>query len=70
MQSMISADVILGIESEKHNNRFSDQTERDCDCVGIITMSRYTVDSTIWPQEPRLMITGMTIKLILKNWGD
>ena len=56
--------------SYHNNNRFSDQTERDCDCVSIITMSRYTVDCTIWPQEPRLMITGMTIKLILKNCGD
>ena len=67
---MISADVILRIESEKTviiiMHGFSDQTERDRDCVGIITMSRYTVDGTIWPQEPHLMITG----LIPKIWGD
>ena len=28
--------------SNYNNNGFSDQTERDCDCVGIITMSRYS----------------------------
>ena len=47
---MISADVIWELKvknSYYNNNGFSDQTEKDRDCVGIITMSRYTVDCTI-----------------------